>query len=205
MKTMDMIDITRDLLTAPVYPGDPKPTTQLLSNMAVGDTHNTTMLTACLHNGTHMDAPRHFLPEGDAIDDVPLDVCIGECAVVECSGLLLGDEAEALLPRLKKRTLLKGDVQLTPSAAFVLSDAGIELLGVEGVSVAAPEYTAEVHRQLLGAGIVLLEGLDLSKAEENVPYLLVAAPLRIGGADGAPVRAVLVEPHRIDWSERTWR
>ena len=53
--------------------------------------------------------------------------------------------------------------------------------------------------------MVLLEGLDLSKAEENVPYLLVAAPLRIGGADGAPVRAVLVEPHRIDWDERTWR
>lgn len=202
---MDILNVTRDLLTAPVYPGDPKPSVTLLSNMALGDTCNTTQLTACLHNGTHMDAPRHFFPEGDAIDDIPLERCIGECTVVECNGVLLGDEAEALLPRLKKRTLLKGDVQLTPSAAFVLSGAGIELLGVEGTSVAAPEYTAEVHRQLLGAGIVILEGLELSQAKENVPYLLIAAPLQIGGADGAPVRAVLVEPQRIDWSERTWR
>ncbi len=202
---MDMLDITRDLLTAPVYPGDPKPTAALLSDMSLGDAYNTTLLTACLHSGTHMDAPRHFFPEGDAIDRIPLERCIGECTVVECNGVLLGDEAEALLPRLKKRTLLKGDVQLTPSAAFVLSGAGIELLGVESTSVAAPEYTAEVHRQLLGAGIVILEGLDLSQAEEKIPYLLIAAPLKIGGADGAPVRAVLVEPHRIDWDEHTWR
>ena len=98
---MDISDITRDLLTAPVYPGDPKPSTQRLSNMAVGDVCNTTMLTACLHNGTHMDAPRHFFPEGEAVDAIPLDSCIGECTVVECQGVLLADEAEALLTRLK--------------------------------------------------------------------------------------------------------
>lgn len=204
---MQLIDITRELMRAPVYPGDPAPQLTKLTNMAAGDPCNTTALTACLHNGTHMDAPRHFFPQGDGIDNVPLEACIGECIVVECNGLLLGDAAEDLLPRLKnkKRVLFKGDVQLTPSAAFVLSCAGLVLLGVESASVAPVTYTAEVHRQLLGADIVLLEGLDLSKAQPDVPYLLMAAPLRIHGADGAPVRAVLAESQRIDWDERTWR
>lgn len=202
---MNLIDISRDLMRAPVYPGDPAPELKKLTSMAAGDPCNTTLLSACLHNGTHMDAPKHFFPEGDGVDRIPLDACIGECTVIECNGLLLGDAAEELLPKLKKRVLFKGDVQLTPSAAFVLSDAGMVLLGVESPSVAPPEYVGQVHRQLLGAGIVLLENLDLSAAEENVPYLLMAAPLRIRGADGAPVRAVLAEAHHIDWDERTWR
>ena len=125
---MKLIDITRDLMKAPVYPGDPSPQLQPLSRISLGDSSNTTAISACLHNGTHMDAPRHFLPEGDSIDKVTLDACIGECTVVECDGLLLGDRAEELLPYLKKRVLLKGSVQLTPSAAFVLSGAGILLL-----------------------------------------------------------------------------
>ncbi len=202
---MVLIDITRELMRAPVYPGDPAPSLTKLSSMKAGDVCNTSALTACLHNGTHMDAPKHFFPEGDGIDKVSLEACIGECTVIEYNGVLLGDEAETLLPRLKSRVLFKGDVQLTPSAAFVLSDAGIVLLGVENTSVAPPMYSEQVHRQLLGAGMVLLEGLDLSEAREGVPYLLMAAPLRIGGADGAPVRAVLAEPQRIDWDERTWR
>lgn len=204
---MKLIDITRELMRAPVYPGDPAPELTKLTDMAAGDPCNTTAISACLHNGTHMDAPRHFFPQGDAVDKIALDACIGECLVVECSGLLLGDAAEELLPKLqnKKRILFKGDLRLTPSAAFVLSCAGLSLIGVENPSVAPLEYAEEVHRQLLSNDIVLLENLDLSKAEAGVPYLLMAAPLRIAGADGAPVRAVLAEAQRIDWDERTWR
>ncbi len=202
---MNLIDITRELMRAPVYPGDPAPQLQPLSRMLHGDVCNTTAISACLHNGTHMDAPRHFLPDGTAIDQVDLETCIGECVVIECDGLLLGDRAEELLPHLKKRVLFKGSVQLSPSAAFVLSDAGVLLLGVEGQSVAPPQYTAEVHRQLLGTGMVLLEGLDLTEAKAGETYLLMAAPIKIAGADGAPVRAVLAEPNRIDWNERLWR
>lgn len=202
---MDFIDITREWTRSPVYPGDPSPELKPLSRIEWGDAANTTAFSGCLHNGTHMDAPRHFITGGMSVDQVPLDTCVGECVVIECNGLLLGDEAERLLPRLKKRVLFKGDVQLTPSAAFVLSDAGVALLGVEQTSVAPPEYTAEVHRQLLGTDMVLLEGLDLSKAQTDVTYLLLAAPLKIAGADGAPVRAILVEPQRIDWDENLWR
>ena len=202
---MDFIDITRDLTTAPVYPGDPAFELNPLHRMAWGDASNTTAFSGCLHNGTHMDAPRHFIVDGEAVDQIPFETFMGECVVLECNGLLLGDEAENLLPYLKKRVLLKGDVQLTPSAAFVLSDAGVILLGVEQQSVAPPEYTAEVHRQLLGSGMVLLEGLDLTNAKVNETYVLMAAPLKIKGADGSPVRAILVEPQRIDWDENMWR
>ena len=115
-----------------------------------------------------------------------------------------GDQAEELLPKLKKRVLFKGQVQISPSAAFVLSDAGLELIGVEAQSVSPPECTAAVHRQLLGAGLVLLEGLDLSRAAPGT-YFLFAAPLKITGADGAPVRAVLLEREEIDWREDLWK
>ncbi|MBQ9964024.1 MAG: cyclase family protein [Clostridia bacterium] len=202
---MKLIDITRELMKSPVYPGDPAPQVQALSRVSMGDPCNTGAVSMCLHNGTHMDAPRHFFNEGEAIDRVSLDSCIGECVVLECNGLLLGDRAEELLPYLKKRVLFKGDVQLTPSAAFVLSDAGVLLLGVEQPSVAPPEYTAEVHRQLLQSGMVLLENLDLSEATVGETYLLMAAPVKIAGADGAPVRAVLAESDRIDWDGRIWR
>lgn len=201
---MDFIDITRELTAAPVYPGDPAPELKPLQRIEWGDAGNTTAISMCLHNGTHLDAPRHFITGGASADRVSFDSCIGECVVVECNGLLLGDAAEDLLPYLKKRVLFKGNVQLSPSAAFVLSNAGIALLGVEETSVAPPEYTAEVHRQLLGTGMVLLEGLDLSKAKVNTTYLLIAAPLKIAGADATPVRALLVEPQRIDWDENLW-
>ena len=201
---MEFIDITRELLRAPIYPGDPAPELKPLHRIEWGDEDNTSALSLCLHNGTHMDAPSHFIVGGASADQVLFDTCIGECVVIECNGLLLGDAAEDLLPYLKKRVLFKGNVQLSPSAAFVLSDAGVSLLGVESESVAPPEYTAQVHRQLLGSGMVLLENLDLSKAQTNVPYLLIATPLKIAGADATPVRALLVEPQRIDWDENLW-
>ena len=144
------------------------------------------------------------MPDGQAIDEIALSACMGECSVVEGEGLLLGAQAEELLPKLKPRLLFKGRVQISPSAAFVLSDAGIELLGVEAQSVAPPECTAAVHRQLLGSGMVLLEGLDLSKAKPGT-YFLFAAPMKIAGADGSPVRAVLLEREEIDWREDLWK
>ena len=180
------------MLSAPVYPGDPSPSLEALCRLEFGDVCNTSSLHACLHNGTHMDAPRHFVPDGTDAAHVPLDACIGECSVVNFDGLLLGAQAEALLPGLRSRVLFKGKMELSPSAAFVLADSGLRLLGVEGQSVAPAECTVAVHRQLLSSGMVLLEGLDLSGVEEGI-YFLMAAPLKIDGADGSPVRAILLE------------
>lgn len=189
---MRLIDITRELTGAPVYPGDPAPELSPLCRIAYGDACNTTAIAACLHNGTHLDAPLHFVPDGDSVADLPLDACIGKCSVVAHEGVLLGAEAEQLLSGLRERVLFKGDTQLSPSAAFVLADAGLRLIGVEAQSVAPPECATAVHRQLLGAGVLLLEGLDLSGAIPG-EYRLLALPLKIAGADGSPVRAVLME------------
>lgn len=184
MTTVKVIDISREMISAPVYPGDPAPRLQELSRLSLGDGCNLSALSCCLHNGTHLDAPLHFLPDGEDAAEVPLESCVGECLVVACSGVLLGAQVDALL--------FKGDVTISPSAAFVLADAGIRLLGVEAPSVALPEEAGEVHRQLLSSGMVLLEGLDLSQAGTGY-YYLFAAPLKIAGADGTPVRAVLLE------------
>ena len=126
---MKAVDISREMLSAPVYPGDPSPSLEALCRLEFGDVCNTSSLHACLHNGTHMDAPRHFVPDGTDAAHVPLDACIGECSVVNFDGLLLGAQAEALLPGLRSRVLFKGKMELSPSAAFVLADSGLRLDG----------------------------------------------------------------------------
>ena len=114
--------------------------------------------------------------------------------MVAFDGVLLGDEAERLLRRVgvAERMLFKGTATISQSAAFVLTDAGVRLIGVESDSVAPAAETGVVHRALLSQQVVLLENLDLSAVEEG-DYFLFAAPVKIAGADGAPVRAVLIE------------
>ena len=191
---MKLHDITRELMSAPVYPGDPAPRLSRLSDMALGDAYTASQIRMCLHNGTHADAPCHFFPDADDVTAIPLTQAVGECKVVAFDGVLLGDEAERLLRRVGavERILFKGTATLTQSAAFVLTDAGVRVIGVESNSVAPAAETAVVHRALLSEHILILENLDLSAVEEGA-YFLFAAPLKIAGADGAPVRAVLVE------------
>ncbi|MBE6764111.1 MAG: hypothetical protein E7553_07175 [Ruminococcaceae bacterium] len=189
---LDWIDISREWTTAPLYPGDPVPALEKLSDMHLGDECSTSVIRACVHTGTHMDAPAHFLEAAGDIESVPLSVCCGDCLVIETSGALVGEQLEKYVWMAPERVLFKGDVQLTQSAAFVLADADVRLIGVEGTSIATPATEAEVHRQLLSAGVVLLEGLDLSKVTPG-QYYLHAAPIRIAGADGAPVRALLAK------------
>ena len=189
---MRLIDISRELMSAPVYPGDPSPKIISLSRIDLGDAENTSALDMCAHNGTHADAPLHFVPDGADIASVELETCVGECSVVEFEGMLLGAQAENIVPRLHPRVLFKGNMEISPSAAFVLADLGVMLVGVEAQSVAPVECSGAVHRQMLGAGMVLLEGLDLSQVTAG-DYFLFAAPLKIKGCEGSPVRAVLVE------------
>lgn len=189
---MKMVDITRELFAAPVYPGDPRPELEPVMRIETGDACNLSVIHACLHNGTHMDAPLHFFADGRDMAEVSPEEAIGECSVVEWDGELTGADAERLLPALRPRVLFKGAVQITPSAAFVLSDSQVTLVGVEAQSVEPDGGDGGVHRQLLGANVLLLEGIDLRKVEPGV-YFLIAAPLKIAGADGTPVRAILLE------------
>ncbi|MDD2417845.1 MAG: cyclase family protein [Oscillospiraceae bacterium] len=189
---MRIIDISRELMSAQVYPGDPAPEIKPLTRISLGDSSNTSALHICAHNATHLDAPLHFVPDGLDIAGVELEACVGECSVVEFSGILLGAQAEELMPFLHPRVLFKGEMEISPSAAFVLSTAELSLVGVEAQSVAPAECSLEVHRQMLGSGTVLLEGIDLSGVNPG-SYFLFAPPIKIKGCDGAPVRAVLIE------------
>lgn len=188
---MKIMDITRELFGAPVYPGDPKPELEPVRRIGDGDSCNLSVLHACLHNGTHLDAPRHFLADGDDAAQVPLDAVIGECSVVSWDGVLTGADAERLQPSLRERVLFKGQVEITESAAFVLSDCQVRLVGVEAQTVG----NAAVHRQLLGGDVFLLEGVDLHAVSDGI-YFLFAAPLKIKDADGTPVRALLLERNK---------
>lgn len=191
---MKLHDISRELMNAPVYPGDPAPRLSRTSDMALGDAYTASQIAMSLHNGTHADAPCHFFPDADDVTAIPLTQAIGECRVVEYDGVLLGDEAERIMRRIGavERILFKGTATISQSAAFVLSDAGVRVIGVESNSVAPAAETAVVHRALLSEHVLILENLDLSAVEEGA-YFLFAAPVKIAGADGAPVRAVLVE------------
>ena len=191
---MKLIDISRELLSAPVYPGDCAPSVTHVSDTLLGDAATVSEISACLHNGTHLDAPCHFFPGADDVNAYPLDTLCGECFVAQASGILTGEDIEKLLSRRYgiERLLLKGDATLSQSAAFALCDAQLKLIGVEGTSVAAAAETAVVHRKLLAEPIAILENLDLSAVSEGW-YLLFAAPIKISGADGAPVRALLLE------------
>ena len=196
---MKLYDISQEVFSCAVYPGDPVPTQEALCRMEQGDLYNLTAFRMCAHNGTHLDAPFHFFRDGKTVDQIPLDACVGPCFVAECHGSLTEHDTAAILaraqqayPEAARRILLKGNVLVTEAAARAFASAGILLLGVESQSVGPEDAPMAVHLILLGAGVVLLEGLRLKAVTEGA-YLLSAAPLNLGGSDGAPCRAILLE------------
>ena len=190
---MKIIDISRDLFSVKPYPGDPEAKRDVVRRIDMGDACNVSGFYACCHTATHIDAPLHFIDRGDSIDKVDLSRFLGPCTVAEADGLLTGTDIDRLPPRTEKRLLLKGNGNafLTRSAAFALAQAGYLLVGTDAQSIGPHDGEAEPHRELLGAGIPILEGLDLSRVEPGA-YRLAALPLLLGGAEAAPARAVLI-------------
>lgn len=190
---MKIIDISRDLFSAQPYPGDPAPKRDIIRRMDMGDTYNLSGFYACCHSASHLDAPLHFIDGGDSVDRVCLSRCIGLCTVVAADGILTGADIDRLPPDTEKRILLKGNGNafLSQSAAFALAQAGFLLVGTDAQSIGIEGEEGGPHRELLGASIPVLEGLDLSAAEPGT-YRLCALPLLLGGAEAAPVRAVLL-------------
>lgn len=179
---MKFYDITQELFSGHVYPGDTPPTFRQVQSIANGDPCNLTDISMCSHNGTHVDAPTHFLQEGNNIDQLPLEIFIGPALVAD--SVPTTSEQLAGITRL----LLKGENALTEADASLLCSSNLQLIGVEPQSVGSPK----VHRMLLSAGIVLLEGLVLSQVPPG-HYTLIAPPLKLGGLEGAPCRAILIE------------
>ena len=191
---MRFFDISQEIFTCAVYPGDPAPAREVLSNMDRGDLYNLTAFSMCAHNGTHVDAPAHFLSDGETVDNLPLHKTVGDCVVVSHTGdVTAADVARMLtLAGQSKKLLVKGNATLTLEGAQVLADAGIDLYGNESQTVGPESAPMSVHKCLLGAGVVLLEGVRLAHVPDGA-YLLCAAPLNLGGADGAPCRAILID------------
>ncbi len=200
------LTISEDL---PIWPGDPRPEIRKISLIEDGEDANVTHLSSCAHIGTHVDAPDHFLNDGRTVEDLPLELLIGEAQVVEVpsAGQITRADLEAAgINPGQKRLLLKTAnsdlwaagirefqedfIALEPDASRYLVDLGLEVIGVDYLSVAPFADPAPTHRILLGAGILIVEGLNLSEIPAGT-YTLYCLPLKIRGADGAPARALL--------------
>ena len=191
------------------WPGDPPIVITRTSDLERGDSATVSKLSMGSHTGTHMDAPRHFLRGGKGLDDMPLDMTVGSARVIAIrdSKVITSDElrrhqirpGERLLFKTRNSTrcwktdrFVKDFVSLSPEAARFLAQRRIRMVGVDYLSVGSyrERNGVEVHRTLLGAGIWILEGLNLSRVRPGMHQLL-CLPLKILASDGAPARAIL--------------
>ncbi len=201
---MKIHDISQEVFGCAVYPGDPAPVRSVMAKISDGAPCNLTAFSMCAHNGTHVDAPYHFIDGGETIDRIGLERFTGYAYVASHEGDLTAEDAERILNRAHlaaahsvagcdcfSRILVKGKAVVTEAAAKVFAEHRILLFGNESQTVGPENAPMAVHLVMLGAGIVLLEGIRLEAAEDGV-YFLNAAPLNLGGADGAPCRAWLM-------------
>jgi arylformamidase len=210
MKIYDIsLTISPDL---PIWPGDPPILLEQIEAMESGADANVSHLSAGVHIGTHVDAPHHFMNDGRTVEGLSLDVLTGPCYVTQLPDGVEAITAEALegisLPADVKRVLFgtsnsrlwaRGEqefqenfVAVTEGGANWLVDHGIQLVGVDYLSVAPYGDSIPTHRVLLEAGIVVVEGLDLSAVPRGF-YDLYCLPLKLLGAEGAPARAILIQ------------
>lgn len=191
-----IIDISQEIFSCKVYPGDPAPAKERMLNIEQGDICNLTAFSMCAHNGTHVDAPYHFIQDGETIDKLGLEPFVGDCYVARHEGNVTEEDAVEILEKARAakasdRILIAGKATVTADAARVFAQSGIKLLGNESQTVGPEDAPKEVHLILLGAGVVLLEGIVLTDVSEG-KYFLSAAPLNLAGCDGAPCRAYLI-------------
>ena len=196
---MKIYDISQEVFGCQVYPGDPKPEKKILKSMEKGEVYNLTAFDMCAHNGTHIDAPFHFIKDGKTVDEICLEAVVGMAYVAEHNGIVTGDGAIEIIEKAKKqnieaakRILIKGDAEVSLEAAEVFASSDVLLLGNESQTIGPQNAPMAVHLVLLSANVILLEGIRLSEVPEGV-YFLNAAPLNLSGADGSPCRAVLID------------
>ena len=181
------------------YPGDPVAALTQVRKISEGEKYNLSTLSLCVHNGTHVDAPLHFIENGNDVENIPLSSLIGRAYVYEHNGDFTKEDATRVINLAKDallgdglRLLIKGDATVTQEAAEVLAKEKILLIGTESRSVGPLLAPMGVHLILLRENVVLLEGLNLEYVGEGV-YFLFSAPIKVRGAEGAPCRAILVE------------
>ncbi|GAB4522250.1 MAG: cyclase family protein [Anaerolineales bacterium] len=208
MHTYDIsLTISGDL---PVWPGDPQVVLERVQRIEDGADANVTRLAMSAHTGTHIDAPYHFIADGRRVHELDINMLMGRVFVLHLPDVSI-ITADALrhaeIPPRTRRLMFKtrnSNIWLRPSpeffekyvalsadAAQYLVDRGVKVVGVDYLSVAPFDATRTTHEILLGAGVIVIEGLDLSSVSEG-RYTMYCLPLKLAGADGAPARVVLV-------------
>lgn len=186
---MKIIDISQPLFQSKVFDGDTAPVRTLRRDYKDG--YRLTDITMCLHNGTHIDAPSHYIEGGANADGIELNKCIGRCYLLRCDKDIDADVIDAL-PQGITRLLLDGKGLITHSGAQQIVARNIQLVGIGRISVANPDNCTDVHTILLSNGIVIIEGLSMREVKQGY-YKLIALPLKLEGCEASPVRAVLVD------------
>lgn len=215
---MKIYDISQEVFSCNVYPGDDAPQMQPVCRMDRGDTYNLTNMSMCVHNGTHIDAPFHFFNDGTTVENIPLSKMVGYCFVTDFNGILTAKDVQNIVNQAKnyaiptrkdvsttsnatqnpslddcwQRILFKGDVTVTPQSAQELVALGVQLVGTTSQTFGTKKTLVDVHKTLLSAQVVMLEGVRLQHVPQG-RYLLCAQPLCLAGCDGSPTRAILIE------------
>ncbi len=190
-------DISKDMLKTPVYADDPETKVEHIKSIEDGDLYNLSAVYSTVHCGTHIDAPLHFCGDGSSIDKLRLNTFYGKCTVISVDGILTGEDMERLLPYCKRRVLFHGEGKtfLSHSAAVVLASSRVVLVGSDASSIAPPFDEQRTHFELARAGIAVLENLNLSAINDG-EYDLCAFPIKLGGLEAAPCRAILFEQEK---------
>lgn len=207
MRRPNLIDISVTIREgAVVYPGDAPLVHRPVSRIGSESASSVTRLDWCTHFLTHVDPPSHFIADGETLDEVNLNRYCGESLVVEVEGPsirpehLPGGDLNGLNLLFKTRNSFAWDAtEFNPDHVYVSGEAaqemvarGVNLVGIDYLSVEKyGDWGFPAHYALLGNGVVILEGIDLSKVEPG-RYFLYALPLKIAQGDGSPVRAVLI-------------
>ena len=198
--------------STPLWPDDPEITTEPALRISNGDRSNITILQMGSHSGTHVDPPAHFFDGTVTVDRLDLQLLCGPTYVAELNSTQSVEREDleaARIPPGVRRLLLKTSnstrnllakkefvpnfVNLSPGGARWVVDRGVQLVGIDYLSVEAYDYqNCDTHRVLLGNRLIIVEGLDLSKIKQG-HYTLFCLPLKISKGDGAPARVVLVE------------
>jgi arylformamidase len=210
---MKIYDVTLPISPSiPVWPGDPAVVLEQVSSMDAGAHDNVSRLACGVHTGTHVDAPHHFMNDHRTVESLSLDILVGPARVIQIPEDVTVVSAEVLekaaIPPGTGRLLLKTDnsrlweegelefftgfVGISADGADWLVAHNVKLIGIDYLSVAPYHQSIPTHRTLLGAGIIIIEGMDLSAIAPGT-FTLYCLPLKLVGSDGAPARAILIE------------
>ena len=198
---MKLIDISKKYFSCELYPGDPKPEAERVAEIGEDCCYNLSAVHAGVHTATHVDAPLHFLPDGDSIEKLPLDAFVGPCRVIQVpAGVITGDYVDRFFPKKCERLIVKGGGRafFMDSSAQELADRGLKLIGTDSLSVGCKGNEAPPHKAFLQNSVAILEGLDLSQVAPG-EYFLFAPPVCYDGLEAAPTRAVLIADY-LFWS-----